>query len=289
MTLYPRAQYRPLGTEKQPRLRTHDIICLHTMVGNLYSTDRMFKVGGYTGLEAHFGVGGKWSLDATHGLDGVVYQWQDTEYTADANLDGNWHIVSIETGDNAPQSASDIAPWTPAQLSSIVNLVAWLCLTYNIPAKLIPDTKVGHRGIAYHRQGVEPSTGAGTKAGYLVKGGELWSSAVGKACPGEARITQLKDVVIPRVQAVLNPPKPTPPTPKPQVIDMQWTDKIALTETDAKVWGNRLPGVPYKAGDMVTVGDMIRYPTLARETDAKVDNLTKLITTFVTQPKEDTK
>lgn len=204
---YPKAQWRPLGSQAQAKMRKHDIICLHTMVGYLTSTDVMFKKDGYKGTESHFGIGGKWGGDASKNLDGIVYQWQDLDYTADANLDGNHRVLSIETADNAPRLAKDIAPWTPKQLDAIVLLVAWMCEKYDIPPKLIPDTKAGRRGIAYHRQGCDPASGPGTRVGFRVVGGEKWSSALGKECPGEARIKQLIDVVIPRVAARLNPQK----------------------------------------------------------------------------------
>jgi hypothetical protein len=45
--------------------------------------------------------------------------------------------------------------------------------------------------------------------------------------------------------------------------DMKWTDQIKLTATDAKIWGSG-----YKAGDKVTFGLMVRYPTLARKSQA---------------------
>lgn len=47
--------------------------------------------------------------------------------------------------------------------------------------------------------------------------------------------------------------------------DMQWTDKITLTATDAEIWG-----APYKTGDQVTFGVMVRYPTLARKTEQEL-------------------
>jgi len=47
--------------------------------------------------------------------------------------------------------------------------------------------------------------------------------------------------------------------------DMKWTDQVKLTPTDAKIWGG-----PWKAGDKVTIGLMIRYPTMVRRTDAHV-------------------
>ncbi|GAA3631049.1 hypothetical protein GCM10022223_56270 [Kineosporia mesophila] len=45
--------------------------------------------------------------------------------------------------------------------------------------------------------------------------------------------------------------------------DMKWTDQVKLTSTDAKIWGK-----PYKSGEKVTFGLMVRYPTLARKTQA---------------------
>lgn len=201
MARYPGASYRPLSpVQGQPKMESHDIVCLHTMVGNLYSTDLMFHRNGWGGTESHFGIGGKWGADVGHNLEGDVYQWQDTVYTADANYQGNHHVISIETGDNAPSKVEDIAEWTPAQLSSIVAVVAWVCETYDIPPVLVPDSKPGRRGIAYHRQGCEHSDGLGSHPGWLVPGGERWSLSLGKGCPGPARIAQLQSVVIPRVQ-----------------------------------------------------------------------------------------
>ncbi|MBT0767577.1 M15 family metallopeptidase [Kineosporia sp. J2-2] len=47
--------------------------------------------------------------------------------------------------------------------------------------------------------------------------------------------------------------------------DMKWTDQVKLTATDAKIWGG-----DYKEGEKVTFGLMVRYPTLARKTDAEL-------------------
>lgn len=191
---YPGGSWRPLGTQTQPRMASHEVICLHTMVGYLISTDDMFRDGGYGGTESHFGVGGKWGSDAGNNLDGAVWQWQDCEFTADANLEGNDRVLSIETADNAPQRPEDIEAWTPAQLDAIVDLVAWLCQRYDIPAVLISDTRPGVRGIGYHAQGT---------AAMLPPGAERWSTTVGKPCPTARRISQITSTVIPRVQAYL--------------------------------------------------------------------------------------
>lgn len=163
------------------------------MVGYLTSTLAMFEQGGFTGTESHFGVGGKWGGDKVRELDGVAYQFQDLDYTADANYEGSWHVISIETADNAPQRPEDIEPWTHKQFLKIVEIIVELCKLYDIPPVLIKDTKPGRRGLAYHYQGVPPN---------LVPGGEKWSKA-GHVCPGPVRVKQFIDQVIPEVQARL--------------------------------------------------------------------------------------
>ena len=215
MARYKAATWLPLGSGHQAAMKSHDIICVHTMVGNLTGTNAMFKKGGCEGTESHFGIGGKWGGDAGNGYDGKVFQWVDTTHKADANLEG-WHrVLSIETADNAPRFAKDIADWTPKQLNAITDLVTWLCRTYDIPPVLIKDTKPGRRGIGYHRQGCRHSSGLNVP-GFLVSGGERWSKSTGKECPGPRRIAQLKAIVIPRVKRNLAP-KPSKPAPEKPV------------------------------------------------------------------------
>jgi hypothetical protein len=199
-TRCPHATWDPLGPQIQPRMDRHDIVCLHTMAGPFDVVDDMFHANGYKGTESHFGVKG----------DGFAKQWQDLDFTADANNEGNDRVISIETADMGERfprwGGSDVPAWTEAQLDKIVLLVTWLCDHYDIPKRLIPDTRPGRRGIAYHRQGIPgafppPFTG-------LVPGGELWTvlpGGRGKPCPGERRIHQLVDTVIPRVRGEEDP------------------------------------------------------------------------------------
>jgi hypothetical protein len=208
-------QYKPLSSQQtQPAMTAHDIACAHTMVGNLTSTHGMFMENGYGGTESHVGVGGKWGPDADKGLDGVAYQWQDMRYSADANLDGSRRIISVETADNAPHDAADIQDWTQKQLDKLIEMFTricsldfhkncpehWVCrqgVVWNgvkvaIPPVLVPDSKPSRRGLAYHRQGINP---------WRVSGGEKWSKYDGKECPADRRIKQFKEIVIPAVQA----------------------------------------------------------------------------------------
>jgi len=247
------AQYRPLeSTQRQGRMARFDIICLHTMVGSLASTDEMFKRNGWSGTESHFGVGGAWGRDADHDLDGVIYQWQDTAFRADANLEGNDRLISIETADNAPQKASDIRPWTQAQQNAIVRLLTALCREHNIPAVLIPDSGPGRRGIGYHRLGVQHSGGTHPK-GFLQPGCERWSTAVGKECPGPARIAQIPGI-IDRVRAALSPAKPQEADMafKPEDV---WSDRHDLTDADVAAYGD-----PTLAGEDKSHDEIVRFP-----------------------------
>ncbi len=197
MTIYPGAEHRPLGRQSEPRLYNHDIICFHTMVGGLSGTDAYFKQDGYYGVESHFGIGG--STDGA--ADGKVNQWQDLDYQADANLDGKPYVISIETSDGANPDRS----WSPKQLDALVDLGVWLCKRYNIPPVLVRDTKAGTRGLAYHRQGCTHGSSYRARGWpydqWLQPGGLRWSTVTGKTCPGDVRIKQLVDVVIPRIKA----------------------------------------------------------------------------------------
>jgi peptidoglycan hydrolase-like protein with peptidoglycan-binding domain len=181
-------------------MKAHDIVCLHTMVGSLSGTDAFFKNDGYGGTESHFGVG----------ANGTVYQWQDLDHAADANLKGNWHVISIETADIGPEFAtwnthdgSAVPAWTDLQVDAIAHLVAWCCRRYGIPVELVPDAKPGRRGVGYHRQGVP---------GFMVPGAEQWSGAAGKVCPGKRRIDQIPGILDRATalaeEAVIGPPSP---------------------------------------------------------------------------------
>jgi hypothetical protein len=189
----------PLGPQTQARMSRHDIVCFHTMVGSLAGTSSMFHRDGYGGTESHFGVAG----------DGTVRQWQDTDYVAEANLNGNHRIISIETADYGEPAfgkwdtanSALVPAWTGAQIQALAEITAACCDAYDIPIALVPDSLPTRRGIAYHRQGIDP---------WRVADGELWSAARGKACPGDRRIAQVPRVIeLARSLAGLPPADPT--------------------------------------------------------------------------------
>jgi N-acetylmuramoyl-L-alanine amidase len=188
----PMATPYDLGRSLSTTPLTHDIICAHTMVGTLNGSLAHSSNPGETYW--HFG------LDA----HGRLVQCQDLRYRSAANLNGNWHVIPIETSDRNEgvwPTAWEPRPWTQAQIAKIVQLFAWLCVRFDIPPVLIPDSKVGRRGIGYHRQGIDP---------YRVDGGEKWSNSTGKTCPTDPRVGQLVNLVIPRVAELVRG-GPTPP------------------------------------------------------------------------------
>lgn len=169
----------------------HDGVVLHTMVGSLPGTDSYFRSAGYSGTESHFGVG----------PDGTVYQWVDTARRADANLDGTYRLLSIETADSGtpfpPWSGSDVPAWTGLQVTAIAAIIAWAAAEHGFPVRRMASSHPGERGVGYHRLGCPPN---------IVAGGEAWSTAMGKVCPGDRRIAQIDDVIA-RAQRLSNPPQ----------------------------------------------------------------------------------
>lgn len=185
MTLYPAAIYKSLGVQTQPKLVNPRAIIVHTMGGFLGGTDSTFRKNGYTGSESHFGIGGYYDGNFS---DGVVWQWQDLDYTADAQFSGNSYGISIETSDGAHSNV----PWSVKQIDALESLLIWLCVRYKISPLLIPNTSSS--GIGYHSQFHE------------------WNLD-NHNCPGEVRKNQLITIVIPNVASRLSITKD---------VDMPW-------------------------------------------------------------------
>lgn len=273
---YPGAKWEPLGTQTEPAMWAHDILCFHTMVGSLSGTSNMFHENGYGGTESHFGVG----ESKAQGIE----QWQDVMHEADANLDGHHRVVSIETADYGgvfgkwnTSNAANVPAWTADQLDMLVGITVWFCRKsthancpstwkchqVGVPCVMIPDSKPGRRGIGYHKQGCDP---------YRVDGGEKWSSAYGKECPSPRRIEQLKSIVIPRAQKILAgsvAPPVTLPTTK-DIIDMATQAEVAAAvEAGIGAYMSRFLKDEQGTGD--TILDDVRANNEA--TQAKLDRL----------------
>ena len=71
----------------------------------------------------------------------------------------------------------------------------WLQTVDGTPLDLMPDSKPGRRGWGPHRLGIEHSRGIGAVPGWLLPGGERWSSHIGKECPGDAKVAQVAELL----------------------------------------------------------------------------------------------
>jgi hypothetical protein len=173
----PFAAKRPLAdTADEPAIGTPRIFIVHTMVGYLRGSENMFKKNGYSGTESTFGLGGPNDPD---GLDGDLWQWQALGRQADAQGAGNAYATSVETSDGGVPSRA----WSAAQINSLVRLGVWWCQQTGAPAKLVTST--GGRGFGYHRQFA------------------AWNPN-SHDCPGDVRLRQYFNLVIPRIAATLS-------------------------------------------------------------------------------------
>ena len=180
------------GSRKVPM--TPRRLILHTAVSN--ATPSMHSYFQRDGVAtSHFYVG----------RDGEVEQYIDTGFQSTANLEGNHDCITVETWDGYGTSywRSDVPPWTDAQVEALARLAAWCYTTHGIPLERLPSSRPGTRGVGWHRLGIDGNFPSGLLGG-RVEGGERWSSAAGKVCPGDDRIRQTVNDIIPRALALLN-------------------------------------------------------------------------------------
>lgn len=143
---------------------------LHVDSGNANSLFDYFN-GPSDGIESHFFVK----------KTGVIEQYRDTAFEADANLKANSFIlngkrvgfVSIET------QGFDKGEWTAEQLASIKALLRWLSETHDFP--LVKCKTPTSPGVGYHTMFGAPGP---------------WTPAA-KTCPGADRIRQFDSILVP--------------------------------------------------------------------------------------------
>src|SRR6266542_117619 len=183
MTWYPKAIQKPVprfntgGAKAQLRSRGRGV-CNHVAVSEASTLFTYFNTSGNPC--SHFYVR----------KTGVVEQYMSIDYRAPCQLEGNWSLISIETQGGVYNLNTE--PWIDVQVDAIVELHLWLHEKDGFPIQLMTDSKSTTKGIGWHLLGCEPN---------VVEGGELWSEAYGKECPGAKKIEQVKTVIYPRVKA----------------------------------------------------------------------------------------
>lgn len=113
------------------------------------------------GVESHFYVK----------YNGVVEQYRDTAYQADANMDANDFAISIES-----QGLAD-GKWTDAQIASIEKLLLWIHTTHSVPLSVV-------------------QTWDGSGVGYHTLFESHWDKR-NASCPGPNRIIQFNQILVP--------------------------------------------------------------------------------------------
>jgi peptidoglycan hydrolase-like protein with peptidoglycan-binding domain len=168
---------RPLGPETEPAI--DDIVLIfHSMVGYLRGTEAMFRAGGYDGTESTWGLGGPWDGPE---LDGVLWQWQVLGRQADAQFDGNGYADSCECSDGGHPNH----PFSSKMLESLVRLGVDFCRYKKRTPYLVPRTgPLGKAAFGYHELRPE------------------WNRD-GHTCPGAVREGQLRQIVIPKIRAII--------------------------------------------------------------------------------------
>lgn len=143
-----------------------------------------------TGVSSHFYVD----------YDGTITQLVDTanmSWTSGAACD---YTLGIETQGWARE------PWTPAQCAALARILRWAHEVHGVPLVAKHDSKRSP-GIGYHRLGV-PANRWQKARRRSQTGGELWSSAVGKDCPGDKRIAQIPGIITAATGGAVQAPTP---------------------------------------------------------------------------------
>lgn len=185
MARMPKATWLGEHSPGRPMVR-HDIVCVHTIVGFAPAH------------AAHFSVK----------ADGTILQSRDTRFQSGANLNGNRRVIAIENedhgrsfGDWNTSNGHAVPALTFEQVEGNAEILAWAHRTHGIPLRLALNSRPTSRGLAYHRQGIDGDFSDFEYPG-RVSGGEVWSEARGKVCPGDRKIDQRHEILTRAIEIV---------------------------------------------------------------------------------------
>lgn len=141
--------------------------------------------------------------------DGTIEQYIDLDLISWASNRGDARCISVET-----QGMGD-GEWTPAQVKSLVRIISDTAKHYGYPIRSMSSSKASEKGVGWHRLGV-PLNVSQKNRKISQTGGELWSSKVGKICPGPDRIKQIPSIVAQALGAKPAPVSKPAPVAKPK-------------------------------------------------------------------------
>lgn len=147
--------------------------------------------------------------------DGTIEQYLPIDRISWAGVNSDARAVSVET------QGMGSGQWTPEQVSSLLKVISFVRSAYpEIPLRTMTSSKRSEAGIGYHRLGV-PGSALDKTLRRSLTGGELWSSAVGKVCPGFDRIKQVPDIVKRARSGTAGPVKVKPASPTGYGVDVK--------------------------------------------------------------------
>lgn len=242
-TTLPGATWRPIARNFTNRKRTRtDAVILHVDAGNATSLFGWFS-NANSGSSSHFFVK----------RDGSIEQYVDADVIAWTSGEGNARSVGVET------QGYGAGTWTAEQCESLAKIIAWAHTTYGVPLTAMSDSKTTTKGIGWHRLGIDGNWPNNLLGGRLQRGGgESWSKARGKECPGDDRIKQVAGIIT-RAQAIVNPPKqPTTPTVRVLREGMRGDDVRALKAGLVRVFPTYAEGLTLDAYFSTNMAGVVR-------------------------------
>lgn len=218
------------------------VAILHVDAGNAFSLFRFFRDRS-GGIESHFHIR----------ADGVIEQYRNIFWQADANREANDFAVSIET------QGFGAGKWNDKQLASIRRLLLWLNAETAGAIPLQKCTGPFGSGIGYHTQWGSPSA---------------WTP-VAKSCPGPERIRQYHDVVVPWLNT-----NPAARAAEQEEEDAMWEKVLrrwhpVADDKGSETAGGQLAQARGFAGAGFRVGVKTRADV--KRLEAKVDRLTDVV------------
>lgn len=225
MAVYPGAVYRPLNQfSYQGRMSSDPLgLVLHVNDGSdSASAGSLYEwIAGDNGMSCH------WQISDV----GHVEQYVDTANASWCQTAGNRTYFSVETQGKPGE------PLTPAQVTALSGLVAWLFPKYDIPFQLADV--VGSRGFAWHGMG-----------------GDAWGGH--PDCPGVRK--GQRSQILANAYALVHPaPKPVPVVDPVEEIVSYYGSQAAFEAAiraivrEQLVEFNYLPGQDYDARPTNTV------------------------------------
>lgn len=196
--IYPGAKWMPIDKNYTPRRRSRtDLLVNHVAGGEARSLHPWF-MNPRARASSHLYILRK----------GRPEQYVDLDMVAWGNGAANSRSIIVETQGGAA------GEWNDHQVRELIKFWVYIHRHYGVPLRAVTTSKSYERGIAHHRLGV-PATYAQKRRGVSQTGGELWSSAVGKVCPGPDRIRQIPGMVAQAQKQAARKAPGKAPAPKP--------------------------------------------------------------------------